>query len=234
MKPYYDHNGITIYHADCREILMGLEFDAVATDPPYGVNGAQNSKTVRARGHRKNEYTLFEDSVEYVVSVAVPIIEWLVGCHIPTVLTPGNRCLTHYPQPDSFGAIYQPASVGLQPWGRADAQPIFYYGKSPHGGMMLPSQRCSFVNTTGLAKGERSGHPCPKPLHLWTQIVRSCSADSDVMCDPFMGSGTTLRAAKDLGRHAIGIEVEEKYCEIAARRLEQEVFDFEEPSNEAN
>jgi site-specific DNA-methyltransferase (adenine-specific) len=71
------------------------------------------------------------------------------------------------------------------------------------------------------------GHPCAKPLKWVTFVLSLVSVDaSDIILDPFMGSGTTLRAAKDLGRKAIGIEMDEKYCEIAARRLDQEVFDF--------
>jgi adenine-specific DNA-methyltransferase len=69
-------------------------------------------------------------------------------------------------------------------------------------------------------------HPAQKPLAMMNQIVRVSSRLGDLVLDPFMGSGTTLQAAKDLGRRAIGIEIEERYCEIAARRLEQEVLDF--------
>jgi site-specific DNA-methyltransferase (adenine-specific) len=67
-------------------------------------------------------------------------------------------------------------------------------------------------------------HPCPKPVTFMRWVVERCTASADTVLDPFMGSGTTLRAAKDLGRRAIGIEIEERYCEIAARRLAQEVL----------
>jgi DNA modification methylase len=69
-------------------------------------------------------------------------------------------------------------------------------------------------------------HPTPKPESLMRQLIEDNSNPEDLTLDPFMGSGTTLRAAKDLGRKAVGIEIEEKYCEIAAKRLSQEVFDF--------
>lgn len=67
-------------------------------------------------------------------------------------------------------------------------------------------------------------HPTTKPLGLVSRFVSLFSEAGETILDPFMGSGTTLRAAKDLGRKAIGIEIEERYCEIAARRLEQEVL----------
>lgn len=73
-----------------------------------------------------------------------------------------------------------------------------------------------------------TGHPSQKPLRLIKELIQV--SDARVILDPFMGSGTTLRAAKDLGRQAIGIEIEERYCEIAAKRLSQEVMDFSEVS----
>ena len=73
----------------------------------------------------------------------------------------------------------------------------------------------------------KNGHPCPKPLGVWRKILRRVSPeDNGPILDPFMGSGTTLRVAKDLNRKAIGIEIEEKYCEIAANRMSQEVLEF--------
>lgn len=69
-------------------------------------------------------------------------------------------------------------------------------------------------------------HPCPKPLNLYLWLVGQCSEPGQLIIDPFAGSGTTLLAAKQLNRRAIGIEIEEKYCEIAAKRLSQEVFQW--------
>jgi site-specific DNA-methyltransferase (adenine-specific) len=70
-----------------------------------------------------------------------------------------------------------------------------------------------------------NGHPCPKPLGAWKAILlRVCPLEGSTVLDPFMGSGTTLRAAKDLSRQAIGIEMSERYCEVAANRLAQEVL----------
>lgn len=225
-KPYYYEGGITIYHGDCREVLPSIAagpVDLVLTDPPYGVSGVQNTTTAKRRGGRKNDYGTFTDSIDYVSQVAVPVVEECIRQGWRVVITPGNRCVTLYPMPDSFGTIYQPASVGLQPWGRADAQPILYYGRSPYGGRELPGKKCSYVCTEPPSR-LAAGHPCPKPDILWRSILANTSRDGDTVIDPFMGSGTTLRAAKDLGRRAIGIEIEERYCEIAARRLSQGVM----------
>jgi len=99
-----------------------------------------------------------------------------------------------------------------------DAQPIFYYGKNPNHNMGRP---CSYRLTEAP---EVNGHPCPKPLKAWKLLLSNISLEGQTVLDPFMGSGTTLRAAKDLGRKAIGIEIEEKYCEIAVKRLAQGVL----------
>lgn len=221
MKPYYDDGkGIVIYLGDCREILPSLpKVDLVLTDPPYGVSGEQNSKTMTSQ--KKNEYGCFVDSVEYVKNVAVPGFTVALKIANRAILTPGNRCLTLYPMPDSFGSFFQPASVGLQPWGRADSQPIFFYGKFPRDSKQIPGQKLTWQLTEAP---EKNGHPCPKPFSAWLGLMLLGSLDGDTILDPFMGSGTTLRAAKDLGRKAIGIEIEERYAEIAAKRLAQEVF----------
>jgi site-specific DNA-methyltransferase (adenine-specific) len=75
-------------------------------------------------------------------------------------------------------------------------------------------------------QAQKNGHPCPKPIKTWTRLLERVSRPNELIVDPFMGSGTTLRAAKDTGRRAIGIEIEEKYCEIAANRMAQECFNF--------
>jgi DNA modification methylase len=104
------------------------------------------------------------------------------------------------------------------------SHPILYYGKDPK----MPNAYANGRISTATA--EDNGHPCPKPLEWMSWLVNRCSLEGETILDPFMGSGTTLRAAKDAGRNAIGIELEEEYCEIAVRRLSQEVLRFETPS----
>lgn len=231
MKPYFEDAkaGIVIYHGDARQVIGSIldSVDLVQTDPPYGVRAELNSKTRKRlpwsiSGQRaKNDYGTFDDSPHYVQSVIVPAFRAALGISKRGILTPGNRCLTFYPPPDSFGAFYQPAGNGLQRWGRCDAQPIFYYGAFPRASRLIPGTNLSFVLTESP---ERNGHPCPKPTDAWRKLMLIGSTDGETVLDPFMGSGTTLRAAKDLGRKAIGIDIEERWCEIAARRLGQEVL----------
>lgn len=225
MKPYYEDTkaGIVIYHGDCREILPTLpNVDLVLTDPPYGINGGRGGTSrERCRGSYEGCFTQEHDTPEYVQNVIVPVIKQCIGISKSVIVTPGNKNFCFYPQPVSFGCLFQPASAGAQRHGWADSQPIFYYGDSPTRGKSLSA--CSFE----LRHSDEinNGHPCPKPYKIWLRLLTKGMGDwTGLVLDPFMGSGTTLRAAKDLGRKAIGIEIEELYCEIAAKRLAQEVL----------
>lgn len=221
MKPYYQDDAVTIYHGDALELVSILHrgVDVVLTDPPWGISGSSGTLNV-ARG-KGNYAGSFVDDEANIKSVVVPVIGALIASVGCVVVTPGSRHLTLYPGPQSFGCFYQPASVGLQTFGNGDAQPIFYYGKNALGrNMGVP---CSYQLTESP---EDFGDPCIKPIKAWTKLLNNISQQGQLVLDPFMGSGTTLRAAKDLGRRAIGIEIEEKYCEIAARRMGQEVLNL--------
>jgi len=221
MTPYYDHAGITIYHGDCRDILPTLpKVDLVLTDPPYGIDGG--SGTVgRSRSHKHN-YLSFNDTPSNIKMVVVPVfMQALKLSSGRAILTPGPKCMQMYPPPSAFGSIYQPATCALSLWGRANSQPIYFYGRPPRIGIDIGDTTFK-VTSTSPERG--IDHPCPKPIVVWRELVVLGSNTGDVILDPFMGSGTTLVAAKNLGRKAIGIEIEEKYCEIAAKRLSQEVL----------
>lgn len=219
-EPYYQDDAVQIFHGDCREVLPEIRPAEVAlVDPPYGIEGGKGLGAVRGRGDYAGD--AFSDDRDYVESVVVPVVRNLrrtIGC---IVVTPGNKNLDLYPQAQSFGAFYQPAAVGLQTFGNLDAQPILYYGKNASKRVM--GSPCSYVLTEAP---EKNGHPCPKPLKAWRVLLNNVSLPGQTVLDPFMGSGTTLRAAKDLGRKAIGIELEERYCEIAAQRCAQDVLDL--------
>jgi DNA modification methylase len=201
VTPYYQDEAVTIYHGDCRGILPFLDpVDMAFADPPYGVgfdyNGAEDADPCRWA------YEL----LRYIA----PLV----------FVTPGIRNVHAWPAPTWMLAWAKPGSTrrsdlgGFNEW-----EPILMYGKR-----RLYHDLRSLPSVANLAKGTTEGHPCPKPLKLLTWLVSEGTESGQTVLDPFMGSGTTLRAAKDLGRKAIGIEIEERYCEIAARRMAQEVL----------
>lgn len=216
MKPYYSDELVTIYHGDSREWMP--ETDAVLTDPPYGIDGGRGGD---ARDFGKGRYLPvgWSDTPAYIQSVVVPIIRALRRGRTPMAVTPGVRTMFLYPTPDDIGCFWTPAAATHGPWGFTTFQPILYYGKDWRAGRgALPSGRLL------TEQAEPNGHPCPKPIEGWTWLLGKVSGPGSTVLDPFMGSGTTLVAAKSLGRKAIGIEIEERYCEIAATRCSQEVL----------
>ena len=216
--PYYEEDGIVIYHADCRDILPHLpRVDLVLTDPPYGIDGGTGRINL-ARG--KGNYTdAFEDTPAYIESIVIPAIKVCIDLAYGVVVSTGIRNMHLYPRCDSFGCLYQPAASGMQIFGNADASPIFYYGRNPTKHNL--GKKLSHL----LIESDRdTDHPCPKPLKLWTTILHNCSLPGQTILDPFLGSGTTLVAAQSLGRKAIGIEIEKRYCDIAIERLRQQTL----------
>lgn len=210
MKPYYEHNGIVIYHGDCREILPTLPpVDLVLTDPPYGV-GIEYASYVDTE---ENWFALMNDVIPMLRRVAKMVIfpscqikrlGWFYRNHAPDWIIAWHK-----------GSPGHASAIGFNDW-----EPLLVYGRTHRLSMH------DFLSVTNNEKMGAYGHPCPKPLRWATWLMsRACPTDGTVI-EPFLGSGTTLRAAKDLGRKAIGIDIEEKYCEIAAKRLSQEVFNF--------
>lgn len=242
MTPYYEHGGITIYHGDCREVLPTVGGDVLITDPPYermagGVIHVAGGVAGKARRVR---------SVTVGLPWACPIEEWLpmavrqvgrgalIFCSfhfldlVPRLLPPDwsrvalltwykrNSPLPVAPVPrftTEFVWCFQSPAVRLE-WGTF---------KSTMLDIPLLSAGCVSTGERFTEHDGKASHPTQKPLQLLQQLL---GVGGETILDPFMGSGTTLRAAKDLGRKAIGIEIEERYCEIAARRLEQEVLNL--------
>ena len=207
IKPYYNHNGIVIIHGDCREILPTLRGDCIIADPPYGVGKAYGDGS--------------DDTIE--------LFKWAV-CMIADSGLPASVCapvcrLFDVPRRPQWTAVWTK---------RYGASGLIAYPIYPHWeALLLYNIKGDYAGNNGHRsdvfnfdpeKAAGSGHPTPKPQALMAELIRWF--DRDTIIDPFMGSGTTLVAAKNLGRRAIGIEIEEKYCEIAAKRLSQEVFDF--------
>ena len=203
-EPYYADDFVTLYHADARD--LNLRSDVVVTDPPYGLGIAYGS---------------FTDD-DALVKDAAGVVTRLIDSAVVVMVTPGLKNLWAYPQPTAVGCWHIPGNPGRGfPWSNPEWEPILVYTKRLLGGSSV--FRAPITNQAGVGS-----HPCPKPLTLMRKLVATATKNhpSDVVLDPFAGSGTTLRAAKDLGIRAIGIEIEERFCEIAAERMGQEVLDL--------
>jgi DNA modification methylase len=205
VTPYYQEAGITIYHGDCREILPQLgRFDLLLTDPPYGAGYAANPIVGKGKNRSNHESQGWDDfpvdDFGSVLDTASHAVVW-GGNYYP--LRPSRCWLTWY-KPDS-----PPSMADLEmAWVSRDGNAK------------------QFNWSIAATNGERVGHPTQKPLALIKWCL-SLFPEAKTVLDPFCGSGTTLVAAKDMGLTAVGIEAEERYCEIAANRLRQSVLNFE-------
>lgn len=214
MTPYFERDGIVIYHGDARTILPALTYDVVVTDPPYGigwsrgVHAARNSKS--HEGIANDNDTTARDAVLAIAQDKPALVFGSFYAPYP----PNVKHILVWRKPPDAGV------VGSTTGFRRDVEPIFMVGPWP----FTLVQWSSLLESGGsIAHTTRcTGHPHTKPVGLLRGLIDRCP--DGIICDPFMGSGTTLRAAMDLGRCAIGIEIEERYCEIAARRLEQQVL----------
>jgi DNA modification methylase len=216
VTPYYQDEACTIYHGDCREILPLLKADVILTDTPYGIG---------------LDYGAYKDSPEELEALIASSLPVMREASPVVALTCGVINQWRFPRPTwvlcwfQANAFSSTGFYGFNMW-----QPVLCYGTDPYLKRGLGRQQDVIRTTAALGTSAGldnppKGHPCPKPLPPWRKVLLRLSPDSqDIILDPLMGSGTTLRAAKDLGRKAIGIEIEERYCEIAAKRLSQEVL----------
>ena len=242
MKPYYTEKGITIYHGDCREVLPTLEgVQLILTDPPYqfqarggGFYGDWESRDGLA-DHSPRQYlneledldcTTFEPkeilplfkAPAIVVccnkALIVPYLTWaikkklLYDVHVLTKNNPIPAKSNHFLHDMEYIVLMREK------------------GSTFNGDQPFDMYRKHFTATTGITAGP-PWHPAEKPVSLMTKYIEILAPPFGLVVDPFMGSGTTLRAAKQTGRPAVGIELEEKYCEAAVKRLSQSVMVFE-------
>jgi DNA modification methylase len=223
MKPYYEEAGITIFLGDCREVTSWLAADVMVTDPPYGTQfSALNPKG--GYGRRQNAglgpegFVIANDETTEVRDEALRM--W--GDR-PTLVF-GSPRLAEPPGKWSDRLVWDKTRPGMNggPW-RYRHESIFVTA-----GFIRTSDSAVSVMS---AWPDQADHIHAKPLTLMVQLISS--APKGTIADPFCGSGSTLVAAKELGRDAIGIEINEAYCEIAANRLRQSVLNFEPAQIEA-
>ena len=222
VKPYYEHNGIVIFNCDCREILPTLgPVDLVLTDPPYGVNA--NTRTASTGRHNGGSFGL-SGSRDY------PPVFGDDSHFDPAHLIGSGKCIlwgaNHYGAlPAASKWLVWDKRCGGTPDDNADCELAWTNLRGP---ARIHRQVWRGFFREGAENAAKCGaklHPTQKPIALMKWCIGLAGAVQSVI-DPYMGSGTTLEAAKALGLQAIGIEIEEAYAEIAAKRLSQEVLDF--------
>ena len=221
LSPYYADDTVTLYHGDCREITEWLTADVLVTDPPYGIGWKRGAKAGRGDfGH----VGIANDADTSVRDQALAM--WGAG---PALVfgsfyapAPPFRQVLVYRSPPDCGVIG--STVG---W-RRDISPIYVVGEWPQRAVRWLSfyatnapSAVSYV-AARYRNDRGTGHPHTKPLDVMEQLIDACPPG--VIADPFAGSGSTLVAARNLGRQAIGVELDERYCETTARRLAQDVL----------
>ncbi len=211
LTPYYQDSAVTIYLGDCREIIPQLEpVDIVLTDPPYGIEYQSNYRTATPQLRRIH---LDGEFPTWIFTALKPRVAMMVWCRW-----------------DSLYVIPRPKALIVWDKGNCSAGDLEHdFGRQWEACAFYPGPEHAFLTRPrDLIRAPRMNgaallHPAEKPVEALTPLIICHPGD---VLDPFMGSGSTLRAAKDLGRSAIGIEIDEYYAEIAAKRMGQGVLDF--------
>lgn len=220
-SPYYQDDSVTLYHGDCREVTAWTQADVLVTDPPYGTayesNRNRDTRNAKVgRPIRGDQDTAIRDAA---------LVLW---CGRPALVFGKWTCA----RPSSARArliwdkrVHGTGDLSL-PWGPTDEE-IYVLGSGFTG-----TRSSNILSIQMLMSGDarRPEHPTPKPIPLMERLIERCPPG--VIADPFAGSGSTLVAARNLGRKAIGVEIEERYCELIARRLDQMCLDFGQPEEE--
>ena len=237
MEPYYEADGVTLYHGDCREVLETLPDEsvrAVITDPPYTERTHKNARASVGKTQGKDTFregvtdfaAITDDDLRACLSECGRISRgWVIATldyrhAVEFDLEPplGLKCqrvgvwVKTNPTPQLTGDRPAQGWEAIAYLHRARGRSV-WYGGGKHGNYVL--------NIDG-----QQGHPTAKPLPMVRDWVLNFTRPGDTILDPFAGSGTTLRAAADEGRKAIGVELEERYCEIIANRLAQGALDL--------
>ncbi len=223
-EPYYEDDAVTIYHGDCRDILPMFPEATLVSDPPFNI------------AYHYDTYHDNMTSAEYEGLLAAALRPPCAVIHYPEQMFVVARLLAVDPSevaawvynantPKQFRLV---AWFGISPNFAADIQPY----KNPSdkriarrisaGALGTPVYDWWHIEQVKNTSLEKTTHPCQMPLSVMQRIVRV--TPGDLLIDPFMGSGTTLRAAKDQGRHAVGVDIDERYCELAAQRCSQDVL----------
>jgi site-specific DNA-methyltransferase (adenine-specific) len=220
MSVYYQDDYVTLYHGDCLEQTEWLDADVLVTDPPYGIRVRQS----KGRYNGKNSWQQFSNVIANDNDSKTRDDVLNLWGEKPSIVFGSWK--VEKPKLTKYRLIWhkqgQAPGPNNAPFMIQDEE-IYIWGK----GFISTSPPMRSVITTKEARSievAKIGHPTPKPIGLMELLISRCP--DGVIADPFAGSGATLIAARNLGRKAIGVELEEKYCEIIASRLANQTFDF--------
>lgn len=230
MTPYYQDDSCTIYHGDSRKVLPELTAncsDLMVTDPPYGMDFQSNR-----RMDKLDKIEGDDGSLDVPAALAQALRCLRRGRHVYIF---GRFDLSELPLCSPAELIWDKEIVGTGnlelPWATSHENITFAVyeiskanREKGYGNLAARMRRGSVIRCQRMQSGQVKNHPTEKPVPLLRQLIESSSVWGETVLDPFMGSGSTLVASRLEGRKAIGIEIEERYCEIAAKRLAQEVL----------
>jgi DNA modification methylase len=229
MTPYYEEAGIVIYHGDCRDVLSGdvalragrATYDLLLTDPPYGIKAAKTGRVGSGKRTKCNGFAVLdatdfgvttwdEETADEGVAIARSLCRWQIIFGGNYYALPASSCWLVWDK-DNGATDFADCELAWTNLRRAVRKLTYRWN--------------GMLQAPGVPRTFRE-HPTQKPEAVIRWALMQAPTDAETVLDPFMGSGTTLVAAKRLGRKAIGIELEEKYCEIAAKRLAQGALDL--------
>lgn len=210
MPPFYSDDYCRIYNIDSLIGMIALRpFDVIITDPPYGISAAKNGTVGGEKCAKVKDYGKQEWDIEKLPRIYLELMKY-VSRH--QIIFGGNYYGEYLGNTKSY-IVWDKDNTG----NFADCELAW---TSFDRAVRKIKHRWNGMLQQNMAEKEERFHPTQKPLPVMREIIEDYTNASDLICDPFMGSGTTLVAAKTLGRKAVGFEINKKYCEIAARRLE--------------
>lgn len=206
MEPTWqtDDGRVRLWHADCREVLPTLMADSVVTDPPYGV------------GYEYDSYDDSRDAYAAIIECVTGQCRRIASRGVAVAVPFKNAMM--WPQPDWMICWRKTFSVSRSPFGSGNFEINLYYGKG-----CLSDRQSDAFEATYVSDEYAKDHPCPKPIGWAKGLLSICTKADEVVLDPYMGSGTTGVACIRTGRKFLGIEKDERYFNIAVKRIKDEL-----------